>query len=137
MELSGSSIKKFPIFSYILGSRNPEKIPYISGNGNPKKLLIFREMELFSPTSKNRKFLQKISHAQGKWNFLILILKNFLYFLKRKLFSYFRKRKTPKKFLIFQETELSHISGKETFLYFGKVCSEPFFGNVMKYEINE
>ena len=55
----------------------------------------------------------------------------FLYFLKRKLFLYFRKwifsifretetpkkilifrkTETPKKFFIFQETELSHISG--------------------------
>ena len=28
------------------------KIPYISGNGNPKKLLIFWEIELLSPSSK-------------------------------------------------------------------------------------
>ena len=33
----------------------PKKIPYISGNENPKKLLTFREMELFIPRSKNKK----------------------------------------------------------------------------------
>ena len=47
MELSNSNIKKFLIFSqkkaflifremelsYILGNGNPEKIPYVSGNG--------------------------------------------------------------------------------------------------------
>ena len=40
--------------SYILGNRNPEKIPYfqetelfyISGNENPKKFFIFQETEL-------------------------------------------------------------------------------------------
>ena len=38
-------------------------------------------------------------------------IKKFLYFLKEKLFLYFGKPKTPKKFLIFQETEPSYISG--------------------------
>ena len=56
MELSCSNIKKFLIFSYILGNGNPPKIIYASGNGNPKKL-IFRETELFSPSSKNKKNL--------------------------------------------------------------------------------
>ena len=32
MELPGSNIKRFLIFSYILGNRNPQKIPYVSGN---------------------------------------------------------------------------------------------------------
>ena len=43
MELSGSVIKKFLIFSYISGNGNPLKIPYISENSNPKKLLYFRK----------------------------------------------------------------------------------------------
>ena len=55
MKLSSSNIKKFLIVSYILGKRNPQNILYISGNGNLKKLLIFWEMELFSPSSKNEK----------------------------------------------------------------------------------
>ena len=33
MELSGSNIKQFLIFSYISGNGNPEKLLYISGNG--------------------------------------------------------------------------------------------------------
>ena len=37
--------------------------------------------------------------------------KKFLYFLKRKLFFYFRKRKPEK---------IPYISGNGTFLYFGK-----------------
>ena len=49
---------------------------------------------------------------------MAILLRNFLYFLKRKLFLYFgkwnflifQKTETPKKFLIFQETELFHKS---------------------------
>ena len=33
MELSGSHIERFLIFSYILGNGNPKKASYISGNG--------------------------------------------------------------------------------------------------------
>ena len=75
-----------------------------------KKFLCFQEIELYSRKS----------------NFLALILRNFLYFLKRKLSLYFekwnfltfQKTETPKKFFIFQETELSYTSGNGTFLYF-------------------
>ena len=52
MEHSSSSIKKILIFSYISGKENPPKILYIPGNGNSKKLLIYWEMELLSPSSK-------------------------------------------------------------------------------------
>ena len=38
MELSGSNINKFQ------EKENPKKILYISGNGNPKNLLIFQEV---------------------------------------------------------------------------------------------
>ena len=37
MDLSGSNIKKFLIFQ-------ETKLSYISGNGNPKKLLLFQEV---------------------------------------------------------------------------------------------
>ena len=69
---------------------------------------------------------EKNSLHLGKRNFLALILRNFLYFLKRKLFLYFRKRK-PRK--------IPYISGNGTFLYFlktnfsyisGKVYLEPW-----------
>ena len=55
--------------------------------------------------------LKKNSCIFRKWNFLALVLRNYLYFLKRKIFLYFSKRKPRKKFLMFQETELSCISG--------------------------
>ena len=74
--------------------------------------------------------LQKISYISGKWNFLALILKNFSYFLKRKLFSYFRKQKPEKISYIFSKEScsyisrnrnpenISYVSGNGTFLYF-------------------
>ena len=40
--------------------------------------------------------------------------KNFLYFLKRKLFLYFGKQKPQRKFLIFQETE----APKKLFIFY-------------------
>ena len=52
MKLTGCKIKKIIIFPYILGNRNPEKILHTSGNGNPEKFLIFREMEFLNPNSK-------------------------------------------------------------------------------------
>ena len=55
-QLSSSNSNKFLIFRemelfYILGNRNPpllppQKNPYITGNGYPKKLFMFPEMEL-------------------------------------------------------------------------------------------
>ena len=53
MELSGSDIKKFLMFSYISGDGNPEKIPFILGNETAKKFLIL--MELLNPSSKTKK----------------------------------------------------------------------------------
>ena len=72
----------------------PQKIPHISGNENPEKLLTFREMEHFSPSSKNNKnppcekFLIfqemelsdskiKLEKIHSKKISYILILKNF------------------------------------------------------------
>ena len=73
-----------------------------------KKFLIFQDMELSSPTSKNFLYLRKQKTR-----------KNILHFLKRKLFLYFWKRKRRRNslylkkqnFLIFQET--SYISGSD------------------------
>ena len=59
-------------------------------------------MELSSPSSKNKKI-----HSEKVSN--IPILKSFLYFLKRKLFLYFRQRK-PRKILI--------LSQKKAFVIF-------------------
>ena len=89
------------------------ELSYISGKGNPKKLLTFKEV-----TFQARK-IKKI-HSEKFLIFLIFLIflnflyfrkrkprKNFLYFLKRKLFLYFGKDKL----YVFQETELSCISG--------------------------
>ena len=51
MQLSSSNIKKFLIFSQkkaFLIIREME-LSYISGNGNPEKILIFQEAELTKP----------------------------------------------------------------------------------------
>ena len=66
-----------------LSSTNKRKIhsQKMSYFFSKKAFLIFRKSTL-------KKFLYF-----GKWNFLSLILKKFLYFLKRKLFLYFGKRR--------------------------------------------
>ena len=89
---------------------------------------------LLEPSLKNKKVhLEKISYTSGKWNFLILILKNSLYFLEANLFLYFEKQKPlknpyisrngtsyisgyrkPKKLLIFQKVILSARKVKST-----------------------
>ena len=70
-----------------------------------------------SPSSRNKKTPSKKSSYIflyfRKWNFLALILKNFLYFLKKTFLInslYFRKQN----FLVFQET--SYISGSKNVL---------------------
>ena len=70
--------------------------------------------------------MKKTSCIFGKWDFLALMLRNILYFLKKKLSLYFRKRKhrngtfsyfrnkNPKKLFIFQEvTFLAQKTGKK------------------------
>ena len=52
MELSVSNIKKFLIFSYTSGNRNPEK-NYLCFKKTLKKLLVFREIEFFSSPQEN------------------------------------------------------------------------------------
>ena len=73
-------LKKFLIFSYIYGTKNLKKIPYISenfsyisGNGNPKNILYYRR-ELSN--SKNEKdLLLECFLYYGKWNVLTKNLK--------------------------------------------------------------
>ena len=72
-----------------------------------KAFLVFPEMQpcTFRSKIENKKiYPEKISY--------ILILKNLLYFLKRKLYLYFRKPKLRKNFLYFLKRKL--------FLYFKK-----------------
>ena len=73
-------LKKFLKFSYIYGTKNLKKIPYISenfsyisGNGNPKNILYYRR-ELSN--SKNEKdLLLECFLYYGKWNVLTKNLK--------------------------------------------------------------
>ena len=109
IELSSSNIKKFLISSYILRNGNPLKSLYISWNENPKKPLIFRKIEFFSTSSKNKKaslwkkFLRfwdmKLSGSNNK---------NVLVFSEKKAFLIFpipSPSPHPPKVFIFQETE--------------------------------
>ena len=76
MKLFGSNIKKFR-------KRKLQKNPYISGNGNLKKLLIFWEIKLYSPprekcvicqeTKTQKKFL---IFSQKKGFFIFMELSN-------------------------------------------------------------
>ena len=114
-------LKKFLIF-YISGNRNPNKLLIFLemelSNSNIKKFLIFWEMEPFSPPRENFLYFRERKPC-----------KNFLYFLKIRCSSISGNGK-PEKLFIFQETELSYVSGKEypepwqngRFLYFQK-CS--------------
>ena len=48
MEFSRSNFKNFLHFLVFQETETPKKIPYISGNENPKKASYIQEMELFS-----------------------------------------------------------------------------------------
>ena len=79
-------------------------------NLSRKNFSYFREWNFLAPRFKDSLYFKKL-------NFQAIILRNVLYFLKRKLFLYFGKwnslrfqeMDTPKKFLRFQETELFYI----------------------------
>ena len=81
----------FFIFLYS-GKRKPRKVnPYISGNRNPKKLLIFWEIELLRPSSKKKKNTpKKIPYISR--------IKEIILFQEMELSS-----SMIQKFLIFQE----------------------------------
>ena len=75
MELSGSNVKKFLKFSqknaFLIFKES--ELSYISGNGNPKKLLIFQEVTVHARKMKRttiKKFFRKK-------NFLTPSLKKF------------------------------------------------------------
>ena len=97
MEPSGSNIKKLLTFSRISGNRSPYKIPYISGSGNPKNLLIFQEATFQAQKIKKstwRKFLTSQETDTGK----ILLT-----FSQKKAVFLFRKRKPLKNYLYFRK----------------------------------
>ena len=65
MELSSSNIKKsYFSFSYISGTETPKRVPYISGNENPGKLLMFQEVtfqarKIKKTRSENTSYISK------------------------------------------------------------------------------
>ena len=67
-----------------------KKIPYISGNGNPKKASYISGNEAFQSTDRKFLILQETKTP-----------KEFLTFSQKKAFLIFWKTETPKKFLIF------------------------------------
>ena len=54
------------------------ELSYISGNGKPKNLLIFQEVNFRAQKKKKKNFLYV-----RNWNFLAPRLKNFLYFSQK------------------------------------------------------
>ena len=68
-------------------------------------------VHFLSPCSKKQKRIRskEISYLPWKWNLLDLILKNFLYFLKRKFLLYFKKQK-PKKYCLYFRKQNSYNS---------------------------
>ena len=91
--------------------------------------LIFSENGTFKP--KLKKYIKKTPCKKSfyifwyfeKWNFLAVILRNFLYFLKRML-SLYLENVNPKKLLIFEEVTFWAQKIKsplwENFSYFAK-----------------
>ena len=70
-------------------------------NGNPEKLLILQEMELFSPSSKNKNIHPEKIYSNIKKTF---------YIFSKESFSYILGNGNPEKIL--------YISGNRTFLIF-------------------
>ena len=95
-----------------LKSQKPQKKPLIiRETGTLKRLLIFQEMEFFSPPQENFLYFRKWKPPPKK-----------LIFSHKKAFHVFRE--PPKKFHIFQETKLSYISrirNPKKFLIFQEV----------------
>ena len=90
--------------------KTPQKISYISGNGDPKKASYISGNGTFQSTSGKFAILQEMKTP-----------KKILIFSQKKAAPIFRKPETPKKFFTFQKTKLSYIlernfpSSKEAF----------------------
>ena len=118
MELSDSKIKRLLIFS------------------QKRAFLIFLEMDFSAQSWKIKNiYPEKISY--------ILILKNSLYFLKRKLFLYFGKRKPRKSSLYFRQRnffnlqeELSKPQKIKFLIFFQKNLWIKFSKNTSIFSIN-
>ena len=132
---------------FMRNSKSFARIIFKVGSSNQYKMQL--PSTLFSSKFEKKVASKKSSNIFRKWNFLALILRNFLYFLKRKLsyisgngtFLYFRKRKFQTKLLyfrkrnsfIFLETDIPpppplpkfYISEKQNFLIFKEELPNP------------
>lgn len=130
---------------FMRNSKSFARIIFKVGSSNQYKRQL--PSTLFSSKFEKKVASKKSSNIFRKWNFLALILRNFLYFLKRKLFYisgnsmflYFRKRKFQTKLLnfrkrnsfIFLETDPSppspkfYISEKQNFFIFKEELPNP------------
>ena len=94
---------------FMRNSKSFARIIFKVGSSNQYKMQL--PSTLFSSKFEKKVASKKSSNIFRKWNFLALILRNFLYFLKRKLsyisgngtFLYFRKRKFQTKLLYFRK----------------------------------
>ena len=95
------------IFLYIRKWKPRKKCLIFQETETLKKLLIFREIELFSKSSKKFLIVQEKE-----------ALKKFIIFYQKKDFLIFQKTETQKKFLLFQKNFQSPKN--ENFLYISK-----------------
>ena len=93
-----------------MGTR--KKIPYFSGNGNPKEHFIFQERYIQNPSITNFSYI--LGNGSGCLYFCCFII--FFYSVKRKprkVNPYISGNRNPKKLLIFWEKELLRPSSKK------------------------
>ena len=81
-----------------------KKIPYISGNGNLKEAYILGK-GTFQSTPRKYLIFQETETPQK------------FIFSQKKAVLIFQETETPKRFLVFQEMELSYISGSPKKLF--------------------
>ena len=76
--------------SYASGNENPNKFPIFQEMGTLKKLLIFQEMELFSPLQENYLCFREQKPR-----------KNFLYYPQKKTVHMFQETEGPTDLFIY------------------------------------
>ena len=109
----------FPIF---WETETPSKFTYFSGKGNFKKLLIFRKMELLSPSSKNKKnWLRENFLHSGKTKLSNSNIKKTIIFSQNKGFPIFPEIEVhPPPPPVPKKKKIAYILENKTFLYVQK-----------------
>ena len=108
----------FPIF---WETETPSKFTYFSGKGNFKKLLIFRKMELLSPSSKNKKnWLRENFLHSGKTKLSNSNIKKTIIFSQNKGFPIFPEIEVHPLPPPPEKKKIAYILENKTFLYVQK-----------------